>query len=133
GKNRGKGRNKLVSLADHLSPTAPLFSTQQRPTANPGSMAPSMGDSNWRTWSELKVKLHDIPSGITTWDLYRVFEEEGGEIESVEIFENTGGRGLTAWVRFIPPPSRAFWESGFIQLPAEGEQSKVVSVNVEAP
>lgn len=96
-------------------------------------MARSVGDSNWRAWPELKVKLHDVPSSITTWDLYRVFEKEGGKIDSVEIFENAGGRGLTARVRFIPPPTKAFWETGFIQLQAEGGQSRAVPINVEAP
>ena len=96
-------------------------------------MAPISGDSNWRAWPELKVKLHDVPPGTTTWDLYRVFDGEGGKIDSVEIFENARGRGLTSRIRFIPPPAKAFWETGLIRLQSEGEQSKVVPINVEAP
>lgn len=96
-------------------------------------MAQTARDRNWRVWPELRVKLHDVPSGISTWDLYRVFGEDGGRIDSIEILENAGGRGLTARIRFIPPPAKAFWETGFIQLQPAGGPSKAVPVNVEAP
>lgn len=90
-------------------------------------------DSNWRTWSELTVALGDVPANIETGDLYQAFAAYGGEIIYVEILESSGGRGLTARVRFSPLPSKAFWEAGTIVLPSTDAPARRVSIRLEPP
>lgn len=95
-------------------------------------MESAVPQGNWRAWPELTVFLQDVPPGIETRDLYRVFETYGGEIVYIEILESSGGRGLTARIRFDPIPSKACWEAGTILLSSKDGPQRV-SIRLEPP
>jgi hypothetical protein len=45
---------------------------------------------NWRTYTFIDVNVHDLPSNITTFDLYKNFIQYG-EIAIITIRNTTGG------------------------------------------
>jgi RNA-dependent RNA polymerase len=63
----------------------------------------------WSKFPELTVRLRNLSSGTTTYDLYRNFKRHG-KIVMIEIFEGrSGSRDGCGKIRFSPPPQEAFW------------------------
>lgn len=80
----------------------PIISSSQRLDIN---------TNPWRTWPELTLKIHRLPSAATLADLHKSFSRHGN-ITMLEIGENKDGyRNGFAKVRFEPPPETNFWSS----------------------
>ncbi|KAK1842468.1 suppressor of ascus dominance [Colletotrichum chrysophilum] len=82
--------------------TEPTISSSQRLDIN---------TNPWRTWPELTLKIHRLPSAATLADLHKSFSRHGN-ITMLEIGENKDGyHNGFAKVRFEPPPETNFWSS----------------------
>ncbi|KAK0661295.1 RNA-dependent RNA polymerase 1 [Lasiodiplodia hormozganensis] len=86
-----------------------------------------MENNEWKSWQNLKVKVHDLPLDIATVDLYRLFKHEG-TISRIDIVREMYGK--VAFVVFSPPPRRAFWKDMWF-LPA-GQSGPGIQLRVEA-
>jgi RNA-dependent RNA polymerase len=69
--------------------------------------------ADWETRPDLSIKIRNLQSATTTYDIYRNFKQHG-EIVYIELFQHksTGLRDGNARVKFSPPPTRAFWGTG---------------------
>ncbi|RDA82891.1 hypothetical protein CP532_4354 [Ophiocordyceps camponoti-leonardi (nom. inval.)] len=61
---------------------------------------------DWRKWSEVIVKVDDLPADVTTAMLFSNFSPEGRVIR-IELNDSS------AKIFFDPPPDRSFWHSSF--------------------
>ncbi|RVD90064.1 uncharacterized protein DFL_001045 [Arthrobotrys flagrans] len=96
-----------------------------------------------RTKPDQKLKIYDLPSNITTLELYSCFSQYGN-IEDVEIWEDDRqkGRKGSKWfdepflkcatVKFRPPP-KASLPTGKFTLPTNGEGPHIVRLYLEHP
>jgi hypothetical protein len=41
--------------------------------------------ARWQTWPEVEIKLHGIPRGMSTLDLWQLFQDEGA-LDMVEMY-----------------------------------------------
>lgn len=69
---------------------------------------------DWGKLPEFSIKLRNLYSTTTTWDLYRNFKKHG-TIVLIELFEGRNGvRDGGGKIRFSPPPRDPFWaQRGF--------------------
>lgn len=82
----------------HTESTGPLdhagsmAGTSNNPFVPPrGPQQPIFMNKDWMNLPEIPVRVGpDLPMQYTTWDMYNLFREYG-EIESVELFENSSG------------------------------------------
>ncbi|KFY36742.1 hypothetical protein V495_07655 [Pseudogymnoascus sp. VKM F-4514 (FW-929)] len=93
--------------------------TQQQPSG-PQHIGPVLKlKEPWQTWTELTVRVYQLPPSVTTWDLFRCFEKEGS-IVFIELHENSRGvRQDSARIRFSPPPNTDFWSQEKITIRVE--------------
>ncbi|KAF9879374.1 suppressor of ascus dominance [Colletotrichum karsti] len=69
----------------------------------------TMETESWRTWPEVTLKIHRVPSVVTLADLHKCFSKHGN-VTLLELDEDKeGNRNGNAKVRFEPPPKTAFW------------------------
>jgi RNA-dependent RNA polymerase len=92
---------------------------QQAPRPTLKSLEP------WQTWFELTVRVTNLPENITTWDLWKRFDQEG-TVVFIELFDDRQGkRDGNAKIRFSPPPRRAFWALDNVKLPTPDGQGEI--------
>jgi RNA-dependent RNA polymerase len=113
-----------------MAPFGPR-SGPRNPALAPQPRAPLVKQREaWHSWTELTVRLMNLPPNIITWELSRAFASEGN-IVFIEIFENRqGNRDGTGRVRFSPPPRRDFWSAGHFTL-ARPENGASLTIRVE--
>lgn len=112
-----QAQNQMRGTSIHgPSPLGPIIRTKQA----------------WQDWLELSVKLHNLPSNITTWDLWKRFEREG-VIAFIEIYENRQGvRDGNGRIRFFQPPSvRPFWNGPVVLPSPDGGGASTIKVELE--
>lgn len=69
----------------------------------------SLRHQEWRTWTELKLKITGLPPQVGTLSVYELLCQYG-EILRIDLLEdNRGHRTGTAFIVFAPPPQIAFW------------------------
>jgi RNA-dependent RNA polymerase len=108
-------RLNVASPSDHRPQASP---------AVPGGPILKSRES-WQSWSELTVKIFNLPPSTTTWNLWKRFETQG-TIVFIELFETRQGtREGTAKIRFSPPPHRDFWGSGSITMQTPDGQGEI--------
>ncbi|OBT64469.1 hypothetical protein VE03_05354 [Pseudogymnoascus sp. 23342-1-I1] len=84
----------------------------------------------WQTWSELTVRVSQLPPTVTTWDLFKCFGREGS-IAFIELHENSRSvRQGTARIRFSPPPNTDFWSRDPITIRVESPEMSEYTVKV---
>ncbi|KAK8061247.1 hypothetical protein PG994_007613 [Apiospora phragmitis] len=70
----------------------------------------------WRKWSELAVRLQNLPADVNPQTLRRVFKPLG-EVAFIEVKpDSRNANKRVAIVRFSPPPQTPFWENGTITI-----------------
>ncbi|OJD33937.1 rna-directed rna polymerase (sad-1) [Diplodia corticola] len=93
------------------SPPYPPFPVGPHPISTPPQSRPQprkvMQNDDWKKWQDLKIKVHNLPVGINTVDVYKLFKHEG-TISKIDIVSESNGK--VAYVVFSPPPLRSFWE-----------------------
>ncbi|KAI0883835.1 RdRP-domain-containing protein [Annulohypoxylon maeteangense] len=88
----------------------------------------------WADWERICLRIHNLPSNITTRDIWTVFKGYG-EVVTIELFErkNTGERDGSGRVHFRPPPTTQFWED-FMIVNIRGKPTKIkVELQKEQP
>ncbi|KAK6502188.1 hypothetical protein TWF506_002779 [Arthrobotrys conoides] len=143
-----QGRESELRGSPYQTPDKGISSAPGRPEIS--STGP-MGDdaeayrlfAERRTRPDQKLKIYDLPSNITTLELYSCFSRYGN-IEDVEIWEDDKqkGRKGSKWfdepplkgatVRFRPPPKGSL-PIGRVELPIKGEDPHFVRLHLEHP
>ncbi|KPM40471.1 RNA-dependent RNA polymerase 1 [Neonectria ditissima] len=67
--------------------------------------------TEWHTWPEFTVYLDNLPTNVTTVNLWDWFSNEG-DIVYMDIFERGSQGSMSGKIRFEPPPKRDFWSTG---------------------
>lgn len=84
----------------------------------------------WQTWTELTVRISQLPPTVTTWDLFKCFQREGS-IAFIELYENSNStRQDSARIRFSPPPNTDFWTRDSITIRVESPEMSEYTVKV---
>lgn len=96
---------------DHSAISKPRFGG--RPHPQTAILKP---EYPWQKWDDLSVRLFDVPTWVTTYDLWRIFSKQG-EVSFIEIFD--GQRRGSAKIRFSPPPNSPFWSYGTYVISSE--------------
>ena len=114
--NKSRPLPSPISGASHVRPSGPFARRQD----------------DWTHWMELAVFLFQLPSNVTTKDLWLALKDEG-QIVTIELFEDTTGtRNGKARVRFSPPPARAFWQGGRCSIKVGGSAAPIqVEIQLE--
>ncbi|KFY18653.1 hypothetical protein V493_08438 [Pseudogymnoascus sp. VKM F-4281 (FW-2241)] len=104
-------------------PQHPMPNAAQQQPAGPRLDGPVLKTKQpWQTWTEVTVRICQLPPTVTTWDLFKCFEREGS-IVFIELHEN--GRGVregSARIRFSPPPNTDFWTRDPITIRVESPE-----------
>ncbi|KAI4149277.1 MAG: hypothetical protein LQ341_001368 [Variospora aurantia] len=107
-------QDRAVRMMHKATPTALRPSPRARPSG-----AVARRDDDWKTWAELRLKVVNLPTTISTQELWASFKRHG-TVTQIEIIEdNRGARvGTAARVTFRPPPQWPFWavEQFFVNL-----------------
>ena len=112
-------------------PQYPLTNAAQQQPAGPRLDGPVLKVKEpWQTWTEVTVRVSQLPPTVTTWDLFKSFEREGS-IVFIELHENSRGvRQDSARIRFSPPPNTDFWTRDPITIRVESPEMSEYSVRV---
>lgn len=93
-------------MAQRPRDPAVFFANRQQ---RPRNAQPTATDRNWREKHSLRIYLRDLPSKVTTRQIYNNLEKYG-TIVRINILENReGGRSSNAEVAFEPVPNEDFW------------------------
>lgn len=108
--------NKLGQLGQMASFDDPSTSTATARTS--ASQSRNNSDNQaWTQWDTLTVSVEDLPHNVVARDVWIWFSQYG-TIVWIDV-STTRGKAprTTAKVRFGPPPSQAFWNSGKLTVP----------------
>lgn len=72
-----------------------------------GARRPLELNNAWKSYPEVKLKVENLPWEVTTWDLYRLFVQEGN-IQRIEIIR---GKATAAFVVFSYANSERYGET----------------------
>ncbi|KFZ15059.1 hypothetical protein V501_02915 [Pseudogymnoascus sp. VKM F-4519 (FW-2642)] len=112
-------------------PQNPTMNAAQQQPARPKLDRPILKTKEpWQKWTELTVRVSQLPPTMTTWDLFKRFEREGS-IAFIELHENSRGiRQDSARIRFSPPPNTDFWTRDPITIRLESPEMSEHTVKV---
>ncbi|OBT73729.1 hypothetical protein VF21_07167 [Pseudogymnoascus sp. 05NY08] len=112
-------------------PQHPIPNATQQQPAGPKLDGPILKTKEpWQKWTELTVRVSQLPPTVTTWDLFKRFEREGS-IAFIELHENSRGvRQDSARIRFSPPPNTDFWTRNPISIHVESPEMSEHTVKV---
>ncbi|OBT57998.1 hypothetical protein VE04_02007 [Pseudogymnoascus sp. 24MN13] len=112
-------------------PQNPTMNAAQQQPAGPKLDGPILKTKEpWQKWTELTVRVSQLPATMTTWDLFKRFEREGS-IAFIELHENSRGvRQDSARIRFSPPPNTDFWTRDPITIRLESPEMSEHTVRV---
>jgi RNA-dependent RNA polymerase len=120
----------------------PVPGKDQRQRATPNTQAPRAPLAQltgpamkvtqpWQAWTELTVRVANLPPSMTTWQLWKRFSREGN-IVLIELFEDRHGvREPNAKIRFSPVPQKDFWNQKAILISTpDGEGTFQIKMEV---
>ncbi|ELR03192.1 hypothetical protein VC83_02314 [Pseudogymnoascus destructans] len=112
-------------------PQHPIPNATQQQPVGPKLDGPILKTKEpWQKWTELTVRVSQLPPTVTTWDLFNHFEREGS-IAFIELHENSRGvRQDSARIRFSPPPNTDFWSRDPITIRVESPEMSEYTVKV---
>lgn len=70
---------------------------------------PTRLPENWRSWPEISIRVHDLPEDVTTNMMWEQFSEYG-KIVFIDIYQSKQSLGMSARLKFSPPPKEPFWD-----------------------
>jgi RNA-dependent RNA polymerase len=128
-----KSATNLTSTQPSPKKPQPSSHPKGRPNVSASGSVPNLKRREaWQSWPELTIKVWNLPSSITTWQLWKKFEREG-TVVSIEIYESRQGvREGSAKIRFSPVPYRDFWSTEpVVMRTPDGQGSFQVKIAAE--
>jgi RNA-dependent RNA polymerase len=87
----------------------------------------------WEEWTELVVRVDNLPGSTTCAELHANFSKEGS-VNFLDILKGESRvSSKSARVRFAPPPPHPFWEDGLYTFRLGSGQLVRVEVRLEQP
>lgn len=85
-------------------------------------------NAHWRNRSTIRIRVSNLPPGVTTYEIHRRFEQYGNIVHILIPETGQGGRSSIAEINFDPVPTVDFWSRRRITFPHHGTDT---TINVE--